>query len=140
MKNLFIQPRLLGRRGSSAVEFAVIAPLMILFTFGLVEIGRLMLVKQTVTHATREGARVAVRPTADLADVMQRVRDELLTLEIEDVVIETEPAFLELVEPGGEVTVRVRVGIDTVSWIPGYFNFSVNDVVAETCMRREYTQ
>ena len=140
MKNLFIQPRLLGRRGSSAVEFAVIAPLMILFTFGLVEIGRLMLVKQTVTHATREGARVAVRPTADLGDVMQRVRDELLTLEIEDVVIETEPASLELVEPGGEVTVRVRVGIDTVSWIPGYFNFSVNDIVAETCMRREYTQ
>jgi Flp pilus assembly protein TadG len=140
MKNLIVKRCLLGRRGSSAVEFAMIAPLMILFTFGLVEVGRLMLVKQTMTHATREGARVAVRPNADITEVTQRIRDELLTLAIEDPVIETEPASLELAEPGAAVTVRVRVGISSVSWIPGYFNFAVNDIVAETCMRREYTQ
>ncbi|MGI9468476.1 MAG: TadE/TadG family type IV pilus assembly protein [Rubripirellula sp.] len=140
MKSLVVRRCFLGRRGSSAVEFAMIAPLMILFTFGLVEVGRLMLVKQTLTHATREGARVAVRPNADITDVTQRIRDELLVLEIEDPVIETEPASLELAEPGAAVTVRVRVGINSVSWVPGYFNFAVDEIVAETCMLREYTQ
>ena len=140
MKSLVVRRCFLGRRGSSAVEFAMIAPLMILFTFGLVEVGRLMLVKQTLTHATREGARVAVRPNADITDVTQLIRDELLVLEIEDPVIETEPASLELAEPGAAVTVRVRVGINSVSWVPGYFNFAVDEIVAETCMLREYTQ
>jgi hypothetical protein len=113
---------------------------MVLFTFGLVEVGRLMLVKQTLTHAAREGARVAVRPNADITDVRQRILDELLTLEIEDPVIETEPGSLESAEPGAAVTVRVRVGINSISWIPGYFNFAVDEIVAETCMLREYTQ
>ncbi|MDE0862771.1 MAG: pilus assembly protein [Rubripirellula sp.] len=127
------------RRGSSVVEFAMIAPLMILFAFGVVEIGRLVLVKQTAIHATREGARVAVRPTADHAEVTQRVQDELAVLLLTDVTIETEPASLEFAEPGAEITVRVRIGIDSISWIPDYFNFAVNDMVAETCMRREST-
>ncbi len=54
-----------SRLGASVIEFALIAPLMITFTFGLVELGRMMLVKQTATHATREGARLAVRPLAN---------------------------------------------------------------------------
>ncbi|MCP4773420.1 MAG: pilus assembly protein [Planctomycetaceae bacterium] len=140
MRNFVVRRCFLCRRGTSAVEFAVIAPLMILFTFGLVEVGRLMLVKQTLTHAAREGARVAVRPNADITDVRQRILDELLTLEIEDPVIETEPGSLESAEPGAAVTVRVRVGINSVSWIPGYLNFAVDEIVAETCMLREYTQ
>ena len=65
-----------SRLGASAVEFALIAPLMITFTFGLVELGRLMLVKQTATHATREGARIAVRPQADTGEVIERVTAE----------------------------------------------------------------
>uniref|UniRef100_UPI00356926B3 TadE family protein n=1 Tax=Novipirellula sp. TaxID=2795430 RepID=UPI00356926B3 len=65
------------RLAASAVEFALVAPLMIAFTFGLVELGRMMLVKQTATHATREGARIAVRPTATTSDVVDRVNDEL---------------------------------------------------------------
>lgn len=130
----------LGKRGSSAVEFAMIAPLMIVFTFGLIEVGRLMLVKQTLTHATREGARIAVRPNANIADVTQRVSDELQALEIENPVIETEPASLESAEPGTAVTVRARVSINSVSWIPGYFNFTGEEIVAESCMSREYTE
>ena len=129
----------LPRLGSSAVEFAVIAPLMILFTFGLVEVGRLMLVKQIATHATREGARAAIRPTAVQEDITQQVLDEMAVLSINDVTIETVPASLELAEPGAEITVRVRVGIDSISWVPDYFSFSTNDIVAETCMRREFT-
>ncbi|MGI9472377.1 MAG: TadE/TadG family type IV pilus assembly protein [Rubripirellula sp.] len=127
------------RRGASAIEFALIAPLMIMFTFGLVELGRMMLVKQTATHATREGARVAVRPTADRDEVIQRVEEELALLSITGATIETIPASLEDAEPGSDVTIRVSIDIGAVSWIPDWFEYDVTDIVAESCMRREST-
>lgn len=128
-----------GRLGAAAIEFAVVAPLMILFTFGLIEIGRFMLVKQSATHASREGARVAVRPTADADSVIDRVNQELAIMSITNAVVELEPNPLEDAEPGSQVTVRVRIGIDSISWVPDYFQFPVADIVAETSMRREST-
>lgn len=128
-----------NREGASAIEFALIAPLMILFTFGLVELGRMMLVKQTATHATREGARMAVRPTATRDEVIQRVQDELALLSISSATIETVPESFEDADPGSAVTVRVRIDIGTVSWIPDWFDYDVTDITAESCMRREST-
>ncbi|WP_197137473.1 TadE family protein [Crateriforma conspicua] len=120
------------------VEFAIIAPLMILFTFGLIEIGRLSMVKDTATHATREGARVGVRAQATTGDVVQRVQEELAVLGIESGAVTVTPALDG--QPGsGSVTVEVRIPIDSISWVPNYFSFGVSDVVAETTMRREST-
>ena len=128
-----------SRLGASAVEFALIAPLMITFTFGLVELGRLMLVKQTATHATREGARIAVRPTANADEVIDRVNQELALLSIQGASIEIDPKVIEEADPGSQVTVRVSVGVDSVSWIPGFFDFTATEIVAESSMRREST-
>jgi Flp pilus assembly protein TadG len=128
-----------NRRGASAIEFALIAPLMIAFTFGLVELGRIMLVKQTATHASREGARIAIRPTADSDDVLQRVNEELALLAISDATVEVEPSSFEEAEPGSQVTVRVRIDIASVSWIPGFFQFETSQIVAQSSMRREST-
>ncbi len=128
------------RLGAAAVEFAVIAPVMMLFTFGLVEIGRLMLVKQTAIHATREGVRVAIRPMADNADILQRVNEELALLGINGATIELEPSSVELAEPGSAVTVRVRINLNSISAVPGLFDYAVTDIVAESSMRRESTE
>ncbi len=128
------------RRGAAAVEFAVIAPLMILFTFGLVEIGRMMLVKQTAIQATREGARVAVRPTAEDQEIRDRVNEELALLGITNAAVEMVPASLENADPGSTVTVRVRIELASVSCVPGFFDFAVSEIVAESSMRRESTE
>ena len=47
------------RRASAVVETAVVAPLLVLAMFGMVELGSAYNVKQTVTLASREGARAA---------------------------------------------------------------------------------
>jgi Flp pilus assembly protein TadG len=47
-------------RGAAAVEFALISPLLFLLLFGIIEFGRAWNVRQTLTDAAREGARVAV--------------------------------------------------------------------------------
>lgn len=52
--------RLRGRldRGSSAVEFALVLPLLLLLLFGMIDFGRLLYTKVELSSAAREGARV----------------------------------------------------------------------------------
>ena len=129
-----------ARRGAAVVEFALVAPLMIMLTFGLIEIGRIMLVKQTATHASREGARISIRPNADDDDVLDRVNEELAVIGITNAIVETEPPILDQAAPGSPVTVRVRINAADVTWIPGFFDWALTEIVAESAMRRESTE
>ncbi|WP_442507565.1 TadE family protein [Novipirellula sp. SH528] len=128
-----------SRLAASAVEFALVAPLMIAFTFGLVELGRMMLVKQTATHASREGARVAIRPMATTSEVVERVNDELALMGIQNATVETVPASVEATTPSGIITVRVAIDISSITWVPGFLNLDSPQIVAESSMRREST-
>lgn len=128
------------RRGAAAVEFALIAPLMIMFTFGMIEMGRLMMVKNAATQATREGARAASLPFATNAAVVERVQQELAMHSIPSPVIETFPANVSEVQPGENVLVRVRIDPTSVSWVPGFFDFTVPSIIAESTMRKESTR
>src|SRR5688572_20915708 len=66
------------RRGASVVEFAVVAPVFFLLVFGMIEYGRLVMVQQVLTNATREGARRAVLDGATTDDI-EEVVEEYLT-------------------------------------------------------------
>jgi Flp pilus assembly protein TadG len=48
-----------GRRGAVAVEFAVIAPILLSITVGMLELSRVYSVQNTLETAAREGARFA---------------------------------------------------------------------------------
>jgi Flp pilus assembly protein TadG len=50
--------RLRGERGASAVEFAMIVPLLIVLVLGIAEFGHAFSVQGTLSAAAREGARV----------------------------------------------------------------------------------
>jgi Flp pilus assembly protein TadG len=52
--------RLNEERGSYMVEFAIVAFLFSIMLFGVVEMGRMILVYTTVANATRVGARYAI--------------------------------------------------------------------------------
>lgn len=43
--------------GAALVEFAIIAPLLLLLVFGIIEFGRAYNAQNSLTHAAREGAR-----------------------------------------------------------------------------------
>ena len=55
------------QQGASAVEFAIVLPLLLLFVFGIIEFGILLYNKAVITNASREGARAAslFRTTTD---------------------------------------------------------------------------
>jgi Flp pilus assembly protein TadG len=49
-----------NQKGAAAVEFAIIAPLLFVFLFGIVEFGLLLYNKAVITNACREAARDAI--------------------------------------------------------------------------------
>jgi Flp pilus assembly protein TadG len=58
---LIILPRFIrSRRGTAAVEAAIFAPIFLIFTFGVTDLGSEMFVRMTVNAATQAGARSAI--------------------------------------------------------------------------------
>jgi Flp pilus assembly protein TadG len=64
-------------RGSALVEMAITLPLLLLVSVGIFEFGRAFQTWQVLTNAAREGARIAVLPNSDAANVQARVRQYL---------------------------------------------------------------
>lgn len=54
-----IRACLKGQEGASAVEFALIVPVLLLLIFGIIEFGLMYHDYLAITHAAREGARKA---------------------------------------------------------------------------------
>jgi Flp pilus assembly protein TadG len=52
--------KLKNQRGGSLVEFAIIAPLLFVILFGIIEFGILLFDKAMLTNASREGARTGI--------------------------------------------------------------------------------
>ena len=68
-----------ARDGNAAVEFAMLAPVLLLFVLGIFETGRLYFVRGSMRYAINEAARYAmVFATAQNSVIEQRVRDNLI--------------------------------------------------------------
>jgi Flp pilus assembly protein TadG len=63
--------------GSELIEFALVAPVLILLLAGIFDFGMMFRSFEAVTNAAREGARVGVLPGYSNADVQTRVNDYL---------------------------------------------------------------
>ena len=62
-----------SERGAELIEFAIVAPLLILLLAGIFDFGMMFRTFEAVTNAAREGARVGVLPGYADADVEDRV-------------------------------------------------------------------
>ena len=70
-----------GQRSQALIEFALVSPVLLLLVFGIIDIGRAVFYFDTVNHAAREGARVAVRASNSLptnADVLAIVTSQFI--------------------------------------------------------------
>ncbi len=52
--------RMLNERGASAVEFALLLPLLMMILFGIIEFGMALYRQAVLTNASREGARLGI--------------------------------------------------------------------------------
>ena len=70
MRNLyaFIWKRLRSERGVAALEFAIVAQLLVLLLYGMVLYGFVFLVDHSITQAAAEGARSALSEPTGTSD------------------------------------------------------------------------
>ncbi len=96
-----------ARRGTTAVEFAVVAPIALLFTFGLIEVSTLLKIDGALITATIEGGREASISTASAEDVDQVIRESLSIMGISNPEIEITPHILT--RETTEITIAVSL-------------------------------
>jgi hypothetical protein len=133
-------------RGAAAVEFAVVAPVFVLLIFGMIEYGRMVMVQQMLTNASREGARRAVLEGASETDVREVVKNYLTPANIPVTnqaipIMIGEPAAAEALnsaEFGEPIHVKVGINFGQVSWLPSpmYLSSSTR-MEAVSVMRKE---
>ncbi|RMF45453.1 MAG: pilus assembly protein [Planctomycetota bacterium] len=125
------------RRGAATVEFAVIAPIMLVLTLGMMEVGRMVMVKQIMVNATREGARLAILPEVDAAEVQSEVEEQLSGAGISGATITITPSSLSSAPAGTPVTVSASIDATSISWVPKPLISLQKTIAASTTMRRE---
>lgn len=129
------------RAGTHLVEFALVIPVFFLFVFGLIEIGRGMMVGSLVTNAARTGCRIGIVPGKTTSDVTAAVDGILQRQGIS--------GYTTTVEVNGEKakdvsaassadTIRVTVSVPwaNTSWLPG-LSFIAGNVTGRFSMPHE---
>lgn len=128
------------RRGAAVVEFAIVAPVFFLMLLGMIEFGRMIMVQQIITNASREGARVAVLDGTTAGDVDSAVTNYLSSASINGADITITPNPPSDAGYGEPVTVSVSVPFSQVSWLPSPMFLGGTTLDATTVMRRETVQ
>ena len=122
------------RRGTATVEMALVLPIFIMVTFGIIEFGRAMMVSQLVVNSAREGARRAVLEGSTNANIETTVKDFLVattnisaadvsvTVTIVPDPLNTDPLnVLGSSNSGDIITVAVAVPFDKVQFVTGNY-------------------
>jgi len=126
-----------NRQGSAVVEFAITAPVLFIILFGMIEMGRALMIKQLLSNAARDGARSAILEGSSAEDVEQTVLSYLGGSKIGGAKVSVTPSPLTLAQGGDPVTVSISVPFNEVSWLPTPKYLSGVTLEETVIMRRE---
>jgi Flp pilus assembly protein TadG len=112
-----------NEEGAGLVEFAILAPLLVILLFGLLEFGLSLYAKEVLTNASREGARYGViycTPRRTIPQIKAQVQDYLTKsgfTDTADINVSADPASLK---SNDLLTVAVSYPY-TFQVLPGFF-------------------
>lgn len=124
------------RRGAALVEFAIVAPVFLLFLLGSIEIGRALVVQQALTNASCEGARMGTLE----GDVQSVVNVYLNGVSISGATTTVTTNDMGAPPSDTQVTVSVSIPYAAVSWVPSPWFLRNATLTATTVMLRQSTQ
>lgn len=124
-----------SRRGTAVVEAAVVAPLMLLSMFGMMEVGYAFMIKQTVTLASREGARAAALPGGTMTEVTAAVDAAMGAADLTSYSTDSNVSGLSPTDV--EVWVEVSIPFSRVSFTGNMLGGGSFNITSRTSMRRE---
>jgi Flp pilus assembly protein TadG len=111
------------RHAAASVEFAVVVPVFFLLVFGMIELGRGLMVIHLLNNAARAGCRAGVVEGRSNSDISAAVASCLsaqgVTAEAVSVQVNDGTADAATAQAGDEITVRVSIPAGQVTWVPG---------------------
>ena len=117
----------------TAVEFAIVAPVILLLFLGAIEVTRLNFLRHTAANAAYEGARRAIIPGGTAADA------DAAAMRLLDVVQANQGVEIDVVESLDRVAVTVVIPVHMNSW--GVSRFTSNLNIVQSCsLSRETTR
>lgn len=125
-------------RGAALVEFAVLAPLLILLLFGIIEFAWIFSQNLDVRHGAREGARLAAvdELPASAQEVADAICDRMDTVETTSTLISVDATGDTI---GNEITVKVQAPPTTLTGIMSSFIPASLNLTSEVVIRAEKT-
>ncbi len=123
------------RRGAAVVETAVVAPILVLGMLGMMEVGWAFMVRQTVTLASREGARAGSLPGSTETDVQAAVTGAMNAAGLSGYTWDTNLG--ELGPTDLEVSVSVSIPLDRALFTGNLLGGGSFSIGSTTTMRRE---
>lgn len=124
-----------ARRGTAVVETAVVAPVLILGMLGMMEVGWAFMIRQTVTMASREGARAAALPGGTMSDVNTAVDAGMAAASLSGY---TTTSNLNSLGPTDlNVWVNVSIPLNRVAFTGNLLGGGSFNISSKTTMRRE---
>ena len=134
----YLRPRKCNmRRGAAIVEFAVVAPILFILVFGMIDLGRGIMVQNLITNAARDGARAAVLEGADASTIETDIAAYLAASSVPGATATVTPNPLSSAAQGAPVTVNVQVPFSAVSWLPASPFLQGKMLEATVIMRKE---
>lgn len=121
-----------GRRGVAVVEFAILAPILVFLTVGMLEIARGLMVKEVLTDAARRGCRTAILPLSSNSTVQADVNAVLADNGISSsdvtvkVYVNDKEADASTAKQNDKIGVQVVVPSSKVCWVTPIFLASRN--------------
>ena len=114
VREIHVKAMLRARKGATAVEFAITAPVVFLLVFGAIEFARANALRHTMAIAVYEAARRGIVPGATAEDVRATVDSILATVGTQNATVTVTPNVIAAGTVA--VTVAVLVPLDDNSW------------------------
>ncbi len=103
------------RHGAVTVEFALVAPILFLFIFGIIEFARLNMLRNSIENAAYEGARRGIIPGATADDAIAEAKLILKAVFVKNPQIVVSPAII--LAATADITVTVNVSLSEAAWV-----------------------
>lgn len=100
-----------SKEGQELLEYAIVVPILLLLSIGIIELGIVVLSYDTIANAAREGARYGIVHPSDTAGMEAVTRNRAPALD---------QGVLQVIPTQGAETVRVEVEYD-VDLLSGVF-------------------
>jgi Flp pilus assembly protein TadG len=145
LRGLLFLSGLRGRRrprGAAAVEFALVAPLALLFVLGSIEFGRAMFLQHVAVNAARTACRQGILGTSSTATVQSTAAQMLQSIGIAGAttsvaVSQQTDVDVSAAAPGESIGVTVTIPFGQNSWLPSAMYLGSKSLTGQVTMAKE---